>query len=156
MMKTYFIKMFGYNRFANQHLIQAMETGGLPAITLKLMGHLLAVEQVWLERCRLAPSSMPNSWPENVTIEQCKQQVSERYETWVMFLNGINDEDIDKIIPYHSFTGDYFENQLGDIVTQVLNHGTHTRAQIGQQLKFAGTKTLPITDYSYYLRVLNS
>jgi uncharacterized damage-inducible protein DinB len=156
MMKNYFIKMFGYNHFANQQLILAMEAAASPAVTLKLMGHLLAAEQAWLERCRLVPPSMPSSWPENVTIEQCKQQVSERYEAWITFLNGIAEEEIDKIIPYHSFTGDYFENQLGDIVTQVLNHGTHTRAQIGQQLKFAGAKTLPVTDYSYYLRVLNS
>jgi uncharacterized damage-inducible protein DinB len=156
MMKTYFIKMFGYNRFANQQLIQAMENGGSSGTTLKLMGHLLAAEQAWLERCKLVPPSMPNSWPENVTIEQCKQQVSERYNAWVTFLNEISEADIDKVIPYHSFTGDYFENQLGDIVAQVLNHGTHTSAQIGQQLKFAGTKTLPVTDYSYYLRLLNS
>lgn len=155
-MKTHFIKMFGYNLFANQQLIQTMEANGSPEVTLKLMGHLLAAEQVWLERCKLIPSSLPNTWPENVTIEQCKKQVPERYETWVTFLNEINEEDLNNIIPYHSFTGDYFENQLGDIITQVLNHGTHTRAQIGQQLKFAGTKTLPVTDYSYYLRVLNS
>ena len=155
-MKTHFIKMFGYNLFANQQLIQTMEANGSPEVTLKLMGHLLAAEQVWLERCKLIPSSLPNTWPENVTIEQCKKQVPERYEAWVTFLNEINEEDLNKIIPYHSFTGDYFENQLGDIITQVLNHGTHTRAQIGQQLKFAGTKTLPVTDYSYYLRVLNS
>lgn len=155
-MKTHFIKMFGYNLFANQQLIRTMEANGSPEVTLKLMGHLLAAEQVWLERCKLIPSSLPNTWPENVTIEQCKKQVPERYETWVTFLNEINEEDLNNIIPYHSFTGDYFENQLGDIITQVLNHGTHTRAQIGQQLKFAGTKTLPVTDYSYYLRVLNS
>ncbi|QEM10266.1 DinB family protein [Mucilaginibacter rubeus] len=155
-MKTYFLKMFGYNLFASNLIIQAMETAGSPDIALKLMGHLLAAEQAWLERCKLVPPSMPNSWPENVTIEQCKIQVSERYEAWLTFLNEINEEDINKLIPYHNFTGDYFENQLGDIVTQVLNHGTHTRAQIGQQLKLAGVKTLPITDYSYYLRVLNS
>ncbi|WP_154402353.1 DinB family protein [Mucilaginibacter endophyticus] len=155
-MKTYFLKMFGYNLFASNLIIQAMETAGSPDMTLKLMGHLLAAEQAWLERCKLVPPSMPNSWPENVTIEQCKKQVSERYEAWVTFLNEINEDDLNKIIPYHSFTGDYFENQVGDIVTQVLNHGTHTRAQIGQQLKLAGVKTLPVTDYSYYLRVLNS
>ncbi len=155
-MKIYFLKMFGYNHFANQQLIQAMETGGSPGITVKLMGHLLAAEQAWLERCKLIPPSMPNSWPENVTIEQCKQQISKRYEAWIAFLNEINEDDLDKKIPYYSFTGDYFETQLGDIVAHVLNHGTHTRAQIGQQLKFAGTKTLPVTDYSYYLSVLNS
>jgi len=148
--------MFGYNLFASNLIIQAMEAAGSPDITLKLMAHLLAAEQAWLERCKLVPPSMSNSWPENVTIDQCKKQVAERYEAWVTFLNEINEDDLNKIIPYHSFTGDYFENQLGDIVTQVLNHGTHTRAQIGQQLKLAGVKTLPVTDYSYYLRVLNS
>lgn len=148
--------MFGYNLFANQQIILAMKAAGLPAITLKLMGHLLAAEQTWLERCKLIPPSMSNSWPEDVTIEQCEQQATEHYEAWIAFLNELNEEDLDKVVPYHNFAGDYFENQLSDMVTQVLNHGTHTRAQIGQQLKFVGVKTLPVTDYSYYLRALNS
>jgi uncharacterized damage-inducible protein DinB len=155
-MKKYFLKLLGYNQFANEQIIQAVQIGGALPVTLKLMGHLLAVELAWLERCKLIPPSMENAWPENTTIQQCRQQISERHDDWVAFLNSIDEHDLDKIIPYHSFTGHAFENQLSDIITQVLNHGTHTRAQIGQQLKMAGAQTLPITDYSYYLRLLKS
>lgn len=155
-MKAYFIKMFGYNKFATEQILQAMADNGAPAITLKLMTHMLTTELVWLERCKLTTPTATSPWPEPLTIDQCEALVVSRYEAWIDFLNGLTEDDFDKVIPYHTFNGDPYENQLNEIITHVINHGTHTRAQIGQQLKFAGTKTLPITDYSYYLRLLNS
>ena len=155
-MKAYFIKMFGYNKFATEQILQAMADSGAPAITLKLMTHMLTTELVWLERCKLTTPTATSPWPEPLAIDQCEALVIPGYEAWIDFLNSLTEEDFDKVIPYHTFNGDPYENQLNEIITHVINHGTHTRAQIGQQLKFAGAKTLPMTDYSYYLRLLNS
>ncbi len=155
-MKAYFIKMFGYNKFATEHILQAMADNGAPAITLKLMTHMLTTELVWLERCKLTTPTATSPWPEPLIIDQCEALIVPRHEAWIDFLNGLTEDDFDKVIPYHTFNGDPYENHLNEIITHVINHGTHTRAQIGQQLKFAGAKTLPITDYSYYLRLLNS
>jgi uncharacterized damage-inducible protein DinB len=155
-MKAYFIKLFGYNKFATEQILDAMAQIETPAIALKLMIHLLTTELVWLERCKLTTPTMPSPWPEPLPVEQCQALVTPRYEAWIDFLNGLGEEDFDKIIPYHSFAGDAYENPLNEIITHVINHGTHTRAQIGQQLKLAGAKTLPVTDYSYYLRLLNN
>ncbi|AYL95971.1 DinB family protein [Mucilaginibacter celer] len=155
-MKAYFIKLFDYNKFATQQILTAMADKDTPAVTIKLMTHLLTTELVWLERCSLATPTMTTPWPEPLSIDQCKQLVSPRHQAWTSFIDELSEADFDKVIPYHSFAGDYYENQLNEIITHVINHGTHTRAQIGQQLKFAGAQTLPITDYSYYLRLLNS
>ncbi|MEO3406973.1 DinB family protein [Mucilaginibacter sp. CAU 1740] len=155
-MKAYFIKMFGYNRYTTEQILQAMETNGAPAVTLKLMTHLLAAELIWLERCTLVPPTLPSPWPQQFSLAQCKDLVASRYGAWIDFLNGLTDADFDKVILYKTFSGDTFKNELNEIITHVINHGTHTRAQIGQQLKFAGAETLPTTDYSYYLRLLNS
>ncbi len=50
--------------------------------------------------------------------------------------------------------GNEFSSRLADMITQVTNHGTHHRAQIGQLLKVDGVN-LPITDYIFYIRQQN-
>ena len=45
-----------------------------------------------------------------------------------------------------------YEDKLLGILSHVINHGTHHRAQMGQQLLFAGATELPPTDLIFYLR----
>lgn len=155
-MKAYFIKLFGYNQFATNQILETMAANGAPGATLKLMTHLLAAELIWLERCQLIAPTMTTPWPAPLSLEQCRQTAETRHKAWLEFLNGLRTEDFDHVIPYETFNGVKHENLLSEIITHVINHGTHTRAQIGQQLKFEGAKTLPSTDYSYYLRLLNN
>jgi len=60
--------------------------------------------------------------------------------------------DFEKNIYYKNLKGIAYKNKLADILAHVINHGTHHRAQAGQQLKFAGFENLPITDYIFYVR----
>jgi uncharacterized damage-inducible protein DinB len=122
---------------------------------LQLFAHLLTAEQVWYDRCHGLPNRFTSPWFE-YTIEECVQLVPEGHDLWLSYLNELSDADFDKIMSYQNFRGDHLQDTLADILTHVINHGTHTRAQIGQQLKLAGAESLPITDYSYYLRLLRS
>ncbi len=54
------------------------------------------------------------------------------------FLNRAEPGDFEKTISYKNSKGDDFKNRLTDILTNVINHGTHHRAQAGQHLKLAG------------------
>ncbi len=60
--------------------------------------------------------------------------------------------EFDKIVPYQNSKGVNYTNNLSDIITHVINHGTHHRAQIGQLLKQAGIEKLPMTDYIAFVR----
>jgi uncharacterized damage-inducible protein DinB len=73
-------------------------------------------------------------------------------KTGFTYLDGLQPDDFEKIISYKNSRGDAFENRLSDILAHVINHGTHHRAQIGQQLKSGGLENLPITDYIFYIR----
>jgi uncharacterized damage-inducible protein DinB len=95
-------------------------------------------------------------WPTDFTIEHCERLIKEYHEEWLGILDRLSESDLDKIINYKTSMGDDYHTSVSDILAHVINHGTHTRAQAGQQLKFTGTGALPITDYSYYLRQLNS
>lgn len=155
LMKTHFIKLFNYNRFANDLLLNAITDAHVPPKPLQLFAHLLTAEQVWYSRCHSLPNKFSSPWLD-YAIEECTQLVPECHDQWISYLNDLTEADFDKIIKYQNFRGDYFQDSLADILTHVINHGTHTRAQVGQQLRLAGAESLPITDYSYYLRLLRS
>ncbi|WP_439697256.1 DinB family protein [Mucilaginibacter sp. AW1-7] len=155
-MKSYFIKMFKYSHFANCALLKAITDAGNPRGPIKLMSHLLAAERRWLDRVNdVEPYPNAELWPKEYTIEHCTHLVNEYNEEWLGFLERVTEEDLNKVIIYQNALGNN-QTSVSDILTHVINHGTHTRAQAGQQLKLSGTETLPITDYVYYLRQLNS
>lgn len=154
-MKSHFIKLFNYDRFANELISNTIIEASAPELPVKLMAHSLTAELVWLRRCKGLPNGMSSPWPDGLTAAQCAELIVQYHEAWITYLNELSDADFSKIINYQNFRGDHLQDQLSDIITQVINHSTHTRAQIGQQLKFAGVQSLPTTDYSYYLRVIN-
>jgi uncharacterized damage-inducible protein DinB len=155
-MKNYFIKMFNYGHFANQALIKAIAEAGNPRGPIKLMAHLFAAERRWLDRINdVEPYQNAELWPKDYTIEHCTRLANEYHEEWLGFLERVTEEGLNKVIIYQNALGNN-ETSVSDILIHVINHGTHTRAQAGQQLKLTGTEALPITDYVYYLRQLNS
>ena len=154
-MKKHFIKLFNYDRFANELIAKEILDAGAPQKPVQLLAHSLTAALVWLRRCKGLPNGMSSPWPDDISAQRCTELIVEYHEDWIAYLNELSDADFDKVINYQNFRGDHLRDQLSDIFTHVINHSTHTRAQIGQQLKFTGVQSLPITDYSYYLRVIN-
>ena len=149
-MKAYFIQLFNYDRYASQLISDTLIKAGSPEKSVKLMAHLLSAQQVWLNRCKSLPPPdcvLRPDWEAN-TFEKL---INDNHRAWVNFLDYSNFDDFDKTIKYKTFKGDSYENKLSDILTHVINHGTHHRAQAGQVLKSMGID-LPITDYIFYLR----
>lgn len=117
------------------------------------MAHLLTAQQVWLSRCKEMPLANYNLWPDWEATALASVTNSNNNE-WLDYINGLNNDDFEKVITYKNTHGDNFETKLIDILTQVTNHGTHHRAQIGQQLITAAATTLPATDYIAYVRYI--
>jgi uncharacterized damage-inducible protein DinB len=59
---------------------------------------------------------------------------------------------MDQVIVYKNTSGTEFKSTIAEIATQVINHGTHHRAQIGQLLKQVGIDALPPLDFIFYIR----
>jgi uncharacterized damage-inducible protein DinB len=83
-------------------------------------------------------------WPD-WKADTFEKLIDDNYAAWIDYINGLNEEDFQKIIAYKNSKGDSYENQLEGILAHLINHGTHHRAQAGQQLKFAGAEKLPLT-----------
>jgi uncharacterized damage-inducible protein DinB len=153
-MKSYFLRLFDYDRYANALIANLINKTGNPEAAVKLMAHLLAAQQMWYNRCNSLPTANVMLWPEG-DQGTFTRIIEERSGLWRDFLNKLEDADFEKQIEYKNTKGEAFTNKLVDILGHVINHGTHHRAQIGQHLKLAGTD-LPGIDYIVYLRSLNS
>jgi len=153
-MKAYFIQLFNYDCYANLRIANTILQNGNNEKAVQLMAHMLAAQQIWLNRCKDLPAIGAVLWPD-WHAETFEQLINDNHRAWINFLDYLDPIDFDKIIGYKSFKGDSFENKLSDILAHVINHGTHHRAQAGQQLKLAGVD-LPNTDLILYIRELNN
>jgi len=150
-MKAYFTKLFQYDRHANLLILETIKSADNPEKPVQLLAHLLGSQQVWLKRCRKDPGNYGPIWPD-WKAEQLDEIIEQNHKDWIAFINSLSDEDFESKLTYQNSKGDTFTDDLTDILAHVINHGTHHRAQAGQQLKFAGVDKLPITDYIFYIR----
>jgi uncharacterized damage-inducible protein DinB len=149
-MKSYFIQLFNYDRYANLRILETIIKAGGPEKPVQLMAHLLSAQQIWLSRCKGEPTVGNVLWPD-WQADSFEQMINDNHRAWINFLDYSDPDDFDKVIHYTSLNGDRHENKLSDILAHVSNHGTHHRAQAGQHLKLAGAD-LPNTDYVFYSR----
>lgn len=148
LMKTYFIQLFNYDRYANNIILKTILEAGAPEKSLQLMAHLLATQQVWLSRCKTETTKVVifPDWK----VDTFKPLIEQNHQQWTSFVNSITNWD--ETIVYKNSAGNTYNNTISEIITHVINHGTHHRAQIGQHLKLAGVETLPLTDFIFYVR----
>jgi uncharacterized damage-inducible protein DinB len=154
-MKNFFIRLFNYDRFASESILKVLLNSSQPEKAVQLMTHLLMAQQIWYNRCNDLPLPAGALWQNDGKIDEFAASIVNSNGNWIAYLETLTDGDFDKTISYNNLKGEPFESKLSDILMQVINHGTHHRAQIGQQLKFAGTETLPVTDYIAFTRQIN-
>ena len=151
-MKSYFIGLFNYDRFANRQMADLILKTGASGKPLDIMAHLLVAQQTWLKRCMALPAPTTPLWPQ-WPAEDFISIIDANHTAIIAYLETLQPQDFDRKITYKSSIGQ-FENTLSDILAHLVNHGTHHRAQIGQYLKMAGAE-LPASDYILYIRNLN-
>jgi len=150
-MKAHFISLFDYDKWANQLILDSIIKADCPQKPVQLMAHSLAAQQIWLNRCKRLPAIGVVLWPD-WPADTFADLIERSHSDWIAFLDGCEADGFDQLVSYKNLKGEPFENKLSDILTHVINHGTHHRAQAGQHLIAAGIDKLPVTDYIFYLR----
>ncbi|TWR31336.1 hypothetical protein FPZ43_02340 [Mucilaginibacter pallidiroseus] len=150
-MKSHFLRLFDYDCYANRAMNELIVKYGAPGNSATLMAHLLTTPQVWLQRCKSVQAHTGPVWPD-LPVESFAAIIEQNHTDWTEFLSGLKEADYSRVITYTRTTGEFYENILSDIIAHVINHGTHHRSKIGQQLKLNQLVTLPPTDYVIYRR----
>ena len=135
-MKDYFIRLLHYDRYANLRILAALLQTEDHAKAEQLIAHLLIAQQVWLGRCIGKPANITTLWPD-WKANTFEQIINDNHYQWLTYLESVNNNDFEQSIQYKNLQGDNFETKLADILTHLINHGTHHRAQAGQHARKA-------------------
>lgn len=146
----YLRREFAYDEWANREVLNAIRTGGgTDERSLQLMSHILAAEQVWLDRLKQQPQSVP-VWPKP-DLAQCEAQAAELGSKWLEFLDLITAGDVSQSISYKNSKGEAWTSTIVDILTHVVMHSAYHRGQIASQMRASG-KTPAYTDFIHGVR----
>ena len=156
-MKSHLLKLFNYDLFANKEILLLLEQCNYPEKPMQIYKHLLAAQQIWLKRILYKEAKAIELWPlPDGKFENLEELLLNTHQGWTSYLHSATENDLLLSLDYQNLKGDKLANEIIDIITHVINHGTHHRAQIGQLLKINNQIDLPFMDYIVYLRKLNS
>ena len=143
--------LFEYDYWANQEALRSIATLSVPAErALKVAGHIIGAQRVWLGRLEATVTETPGPWPE-VTLEQANNAVSEMHQRWNSFLGTLAPEGLDEDLVHRNSKGAEFRAPVRDVLMQLVMHGAYHRGQIAAAVREAGGKPSS-TDYITYVR----
>lgn len=151
-MKEFFLKWYSYNAWANRRIINCLERQSVSdEKILSVMGHLVSANFIWLNRIKDLPKSKYELWGK-YDVAALKRMIEEADEQWMNFIR--EHENFDRVLKYRNYVGDYFENNVQQIMIHLVNHGSYHRGQVAMLLRQKGFEPIN-TDYITYDRVLS-
>ena len=151
-MKDFFLKWYQYNAWANRRLVTCLERQQVTdEKILSVFGHLMAANFIWLNRINGLPKSKYELWGK-YELDELRNMVEEADQLWMNFIN--EHENFDRLMKYHNYVGDYFENNVQQIMIHLVNHGTYHRGQVAMLLRQKGFEPVN-TDFITYDRVIS-
>jgi len=151
-MKKYFLDLFDYNLWANQRLLRVISLNEVEDDGIfSLMSHIVSAQLIWLHQVEGLPTSPFPPW-EVYKLREIESMVDESNARWINYLNNYKVDTLEEVIHYQNSKKQNRENRLMDIVTHVINHSTHHRAQVSLRLRQLDIVPPPL-DYIFYRRL---
>lgn len=149
--QAHLLRLLEHAHWANEEIFSALKAADMISEKLiSLYGHLLSAEKVWLERLNQRDSSNLSIWP-ITRLEDCGVLIQENYEGYLLFLQPLEDKDLNTVIAYRNSKGAEFHTSIIDILSQVFLHGSYHRGQISSYLRLEGYEPVN-TDFIMFTR----
>jgi uncharacterized damage-inducible protein DinB len=143
-------RQFAYNAWANHEVLRAIRNaGGEDQRSVQLMCHIVAAEQLWLERLRQLPQSVL-VWPAP-DLSWCESQAAQMAQLWKDYLASIVPGDLSRSISYKNSKGEQWSSTVGDVLIHVVMHSAYHRGQIASHMREQG-QTPAYTDFIHGVR----
>jgi uncharacterized damage-inducible protein DinB len=141
-------RLFEHMWWADERVMHVLSRDANPPDrALRLYTHLLAAENVWMDRILGNTPTVP-IWPEP-NLAACRTMAQRARENSRILLN--TPVDFGRVVHYTNSAGQPFDTRLDDILLQVVLHGAYHRGQIALLLRDGGFEPSP-TDYILYVR----
>jgi uncharacterized damage-inducible protein DinB len=144
-----FERLFDYNAWANRTAAASVRAGGAPPAGLRVMGHVIGAEWLWLARLeRVTPRLAV--WPALSAVE-CEAECVALPGAWRAFLAAADPGRLSEVVAYVSSKGESWRSTVGDILTHVVLHSSYHRGQVASHLRAAGAEPA-YTDFIHATR----
>lgn len=160
----YFKTLVRYNAWANTRLSESamglddedfdLDRGAFFGSLHGTLDHILLVDRIW--RGRITGSLYPfESLADSVTTDRAAYVAAREAEdaTWIDFVDGLTDADMDRSITYITSTGEQGTDPLYILFQHTFNHATHHRGQAHALMSQVPVDPPPL-DFVAYLRTL--
>lgn len=148
---SYLQRLFAYDTEANRQTLQSMiATEQLDPKNWQLFAHMLAAKEVWLARITGRETAGLVVWPEP-DRDRSEEQLDRIDRDYRNYLDTLSDSETDRVVEYRTSRGEPFATPVGDVLHQVLFHGSYHRGQIAQSIRESGG-TPAVTDFIFYAR----
>jgi uncharacterized damage-inducible protein DinB len=143
--------LFEYDYWANQESLRSIAaTGVATERALKIAGHIIGAQRVWLGRLEAPEATPPAPWPQ-LSIEEAKGAFSEMHQRWNSFLGMMEPERLEQDLVHRNSKGVEFRVPVRDVLMQLVIHSAYHRGQIAAAVRESDGKPAA-TDYIVYAR----
>ena len=150
-MKKHFKDLFEHNSWANQRVLITLEEMNTQDMEiLRIFGHIISAQLVWLHRIKGLPTSPFPLW-EQYKLSELRSMREESANNWNNYIDSHKMETFEEMIFYTNSQGRKYESTIRQIMNQVLSHSSYHRGQIATLLRRKGMDP-PVTDYIFYKR----
>jgi uncharacterized damage-inducible protein DinB len=152
--------LYDYNEWANNHTLDA--AGGLNEEEFSRkqgasfesmegnLAHIVGAQIIWLQRW--TGGANPKSVLEFQKLRglpSIREEFEKSHAELRSFLASLTDEGLERMLPYRDSAGNPYERVMWQLMSHVVNHGTHHRAETAMAMGVLG-KPMRELDYTYF------
>ncbi|MCH8345374.1 MAG: DinB family protein [Chloroflexi bacterium] len=151
--------LYEYNEWANDHVLAAASGLSEEELGRKLgasfesvqgnLRHTLGAQVMWLARWTGSGRAKMPELDKVRTLDAISEGYASSHEELRRFVGSLGEGDIARAISYVDIRGNAYERPLGPLMTHVVNHGTHHRAETAMALTALGKPPRQL-DYLYF------
>lgn len=132
-----FRRLLAFDDWANTQVVEALRPYEAEASrAVAWLAHVMAAQRIWFARVTLTVP--PFAVYPDLSLAAVATELRTGHADWARHLDELDDRDLARVVRYQNSSGQAFESTLGDILTHVMFHGQHHRAQCLTALRAAG------------------
>jgi len=150
-LQKYFSEMVAFDRWANEAVLNWLETHPEDTEMTRIFAHLIAENHPWLYVLRGADVPPEVNPQPNWTLAECRAQFGPTMDDLASFVADLDEPGFATVVHSSNPAGVIFENTTMEVLTNLLVHAEHHRGQIVSIIAKETGDYVP-TVYMSYLR----
>jgi uncharacterized damage-inducible protein DinB len=143
-------RLHRYDYWANGLTIESLRDVDDSGYSLRVFGHILNAQEVWLKRLRCEDSSRVAIWDQS-QYDECEERLERLAGAISQHLDDLTNDDMDERLAYTNQWGESFESTRFDILVHLFTHSHYHRGQIAASVRHTGGKPAA-TDFIFAVR----